>query len=90
MKETIQESTDELAQEYIKRKITDAYAEVEKERLGKACGCDNCIRKKVRELNEWIDWLFEGDERAENYKYSVIKGKNGKLRILAGMELKEI
>ena len=84
MTERIQQLADDIVERYVLSEATKAVERVEKERHGLGCGCTNCARLAVSEVNSWVDFIIdENDDCREIYHYSVAPTKRG-VRILSG------
>lgn len=72
--------------EIITKGFGNAFARVENERKGeKRCGCGNCAKHAVQDINDWADFLSE--DNAPHYRVADV---NGKLRILSPNEWVEV
>lgn len=61
--ERIQRDADDVVEDYIKKRWIDANARLVKEKLGKGCGCRNCVNRAVKDANEWTDMAAGGSSR---------------------------
>lgn len=79
MSERIQQQADKITENYAKRQFKEAYERVERERHGKGCGCNTCLKLAVKDVNQWADFLTKGHSPAI---YDTRVGKKGQLEIV--------
>jgi hypothetical protein len=66
----------EFVEAYARKGFLEAFAKVEKERNGKGCGCPQCCRQAVEDINAWVTFETEADVcllyRYDPYKRRII------------------
>lgn len=61
--------------EYTKEGVNQAHENLKKEMEHRGCGCSNCQKMKVSDMNDWLDWL--GSQMHYDYEDGQITGPHG-------------
>ena len=64
------EQADQVVWDYVLFMASQAMAIAEKERCGEGCGCPQCRKGAVNNLNSWVEWVSKGQNPKYEYRYN--------------------
>ena len=69
---SIQKEADRIVTDFSEREVKKAYDRAEREMHRIGCGCPNCVKECVSEVNSWIEWYVGGNPNLAFYQESIM------------------